>query len=65
MTAEDWEEAVEALRPNGDGLRVDLEDIPEVMPLWSGFFTDREGRLWVQRFLASRGRSYRMRTWEL
>ena len=49
----------------GMAFTLNLEDIPEVMPLWSGFFTDPEGRLWVQRFRPAGGDPTGLRTWEI
>lgn len=51
VTASDRSRALEALGETfGERIQVDLSEIPERKPLWSAFFVDGEGRLWVERY---------------
>ena len=43
VTAEDRERTIQALIDQyGHNLAVEVSDVPDVMPLWSGFFVDAE-----------------------
>jgi hypothetical protein len=66
VTAEDRERAILALVDRyGEHLTVEEGAVPDVMPLWSGFFIDPEGRLWVERFQPPGAPLLEPRTWEI
>lgn len=59
--------AVEDLRERfGSSLDVDLSTFPQHLPLWSTFFVDPEGRLWVERYRSPSGaETGALHTWEI
>lgn len=63
VTDTDRQRVLDEIRTEfGEVEAVDLARLPEHKPLWRSFFTDDEGRLWVERFTRTGRDSY---TWEI
>ncbi len=59
-------DTIEALRETfGNRIQVDLSMMPEHLPLWSTFFVDVEGWLWVERFRSLDSDPLSPREWEI
>lgn len=66
VTSAQADQAVEELRERFDRrLNADPDDLPEHLPLWSDFFLDPDGRLWVERYHPPGGAAGDPRTWEI